>query len=93
MSSDSTTSGAGRRLKAKYLRKLSELTDFGSTTEVPFYFALPYYVASKIHRRKSNHDEADKFFALFNDSVMKNAELYKLPVLEEQEYHSFSDKP
>jgi hypothetical protein len=86
------TSEAGKKLKFKYLKKLSRLTDFASVVEIPFYQLLSYYIAGKINRRKRNHTEADKYLELFTTQLQANKDRYALPVLEEQTYYTFSDK-
>jgi hypothetical protein len=83
---------AGKKLKIKYLKKLSDLTDLSSTTEIPFYRAIPWYVAHKIQIRKGNTDEAQKLFDKFFQMVQANMDRYRLPMLEEETYWQFTNK-
>jgi len=84
---------AGRKIKVKYLRKLSRITSFASTTEIPFPTVITFYIAAKIAARKQQYDDEQKFMNQFNDIVTSNMDLYKLPVLDEYDYYTFTAKP
>lgn len=84
---------AGRKLKFKYLKRLSQFSSFATTTEIPFYNILSIYIASKIVARKKMFDDEQKFLGQFMAYMESNANTYKLPTLEEYEYYVFSNKP
>lgn len=84
---------SGRKLKFKYLKRLSPFTSFATTTEIPFYNILSIYIASKIAARKQQFDDETKFIAQFNAYMENNSMTYKLPTLEEYTYYTFGSKP
>jgi len=86
------TDEVGKKLKFKYLKALTRFTTFASTTEIPFPQALSYYVAANILQRKGNAEEANLMMARFQDILMRNASIYKLPTLDYQQYYNFSEK-
>lgn len=75
---------AGIDLKIRYLRRIPKLTSFQDVTLVPFYQALPYYLAYKIEQRKRNYDDAKGFLEQFTAHVSLNADIYKIP--QQQNY-------
>lgn len=88
-----SSSYSGRKLKFRYLKRLSPFTSFATTTEIPFYNILSIYIASKIAARKQQFDDETKFIAQFNAYMDNNAMTYKLPTLEEYDYYTFGSKP
>lgn len=84
---------AGRKLKIKYLKRLSPFTSFATTTEIPFYSILSDYIASKIAARKQQFDDEQKFLTKFFTYMENNSSIYKLPTLEESTYYTFGGKP
>lgn len=83
---------AGKKIKLKYLRKIDDLSTLSSTTDIPFYQCIPWYIAHKIQTRKQNHEEAQKYLDKFYQIVQFNADRYKLPMLEEEQYYQFTNK-
>lgn len=79
----------GYPLKVEYLKKLNRLTDFSSTTEIPFTDSMQLFVAAKIERRKRNQENHTKLMEEFNNSVGLKLAFYKLPVMDDSKYYNF----
>lgn len=84
------TDEVGKKLKFRYLKKLTRFTAFSDTTEIPFHKALSYYIAYKIEKRRKNRQEMADNKTLFEEMVKTNMDIYKMPVLEEYSYRKFS---
>lgn len=80
---------AGQKLKLKYLRKLTRLSDVSDTVEIPFYHIIKYFVASQIEMRKRNTDLSNNFLNIFNDGLKSNIKRHGLPPMEEVEYYTY----
>ncbi len=80
----------GEVIKIKYLKKLARFTDFSDVTTIPFYEAIPFYLAYKIETRRKNYSEAKMHKGDFSDILEINTEAYKMPVLEDLEYYEFN---
>lgn len=83
---------AGRKLKFKYLKRLSRFTSFASTTDVPFYSSIPVFMASKIAGRKQQLDDEQQRLGKFLAYIEDNSGIYKLPTMDESDYYNFSEK-
>lgn len=80
---------AGKKIKVKYLKKLSRLTNFASNVEIPFFEALSHYVAYKILRRKKDNDNATIERTEFENIVSANKQAYMLQDMDIQTYYEF----
>jgi len=80
---------AGKKIKLKYLKKLDRFTDFSNTTDIPFYEALPFYLAYKIEIRRKNYPEAKMHKNYFDEILEVNKDAYKMPILETMGYYDF----
>jgi len=83
------TDEVGKKLKFKYLKKMSRFDTFDDVTEIPFYETLSKYITYKIQTRMKDK-EVINTFAEFKDMLQINARIYKLPVMEETNYYSFN---
>jgi hypothetical protein len=82
---------AGMKLKIKYLKKTTPFDDFEDTTDIPFYEAISYYIASKIERRKRNFDESAKQREEFDRIISANINRYKLQTMDDTTYYNFEN--
>lgn len=85
------TSVAGMAFKIRYLKALSTLTSFTSTTDILFPFIFQFYIAAKIELRKKNFDEAQKFMDAFNTRIELYKAKYEVPLMDTQQYYTFGN--
>lgn len=83
------TDYVGYKIKVTYLKKMTRLTDFASTTEIPFTNEIQNYIGYKIERRKRNYDVASNVYGVFNSGITQQEEKYKLPTMDNYTYYKF----
>jgi len=82
----------GYSINIEYLKKLSKISDFTSTIEIPFTEIMPIYVQAKIEKRKRNFDNYKSLMEEFNNLVALKHSIFKLPTLDSLEYYNLYDK-
>ena len=83
------TDEVGKKIKFKYLKRLSRFDTFDDTTDIPFYQAISKYIAYKIEKR-AEKDTAMTTFAEFKNVLDINKDIYKINTMEESTYYNFS---
>lgn len=82
---------AGINLKFRFLRKLPVLTSFASTTTMPFFNAMSYFVAARIEGRKRNFDERDKQMSMFTQEINLSMARWKLQLRRAYRVYTFNN--
>jgi len=85
------TDYVGYKLKIRYLKKLTRLSDFSDNTEIPFTYTAQTFLASKIEARKGNLDEAKRWMDDFRLQLFSEAKSNKAPMLESGTYYDFEE--
>ena len=80
---------AAYRIKLKYFKKLSTLSELSDTTSVGFYNIMKFYVASRIAGVRRNEKDQIKYLQLFREQLTKNAKLEESPSLDTYSYYNF----
>lgn len=81
----------GYPIKVRYIKKLSTLSENSASTEVPFYWVFPFYIASRIEMRRGNFDKSREFDKYFEKHLQEQAEIDKSYILDNYRYFNFSD--
>ncbi len=85
------TDYVGYKLKVRYLKKLTRLSDFSDITEIPFTYTAQTFLSSKIEARKGNLDEAKRWMDDFRLQLLSESKSNKAPVMESQTYYDFEE--
>lgn len=78
----------GYPIKITYLKKLTALTRWASTTDITFTYAFKSYIASKVEMFRGNRDEAAEHMAEFEKIVMNHALQTQPMNSDETVYHN-----
>lgn len=71
---------AGKKLKLAFYKKISRVTEFSDTTDIPFYHLAQYYLAARIEYKKSNFEKAQNWLNLYEIKIAQEAKKDRVPV-------------
>lgn len=79
------------KVKIRYYKALTRITEPSDTTEIPFTNIFQYYIAAKILMRKGRLQEADAYLLKFSEGVFSNAKADKSYAAETTSYYSYTE--
>ena len=79
---------AAYKIKLKYFKKVSTLSEISDTTSVSFYNIMKFYVAYRIAEKRRKTDDAERYMAKFKDLLKQNAKLEESPHLQTYSYYN-----
>lgn len=82
---------ASYKIKMRYLRAMTRITQPSDTTIVTFTNAFQWYLASRIETRRGRDEKAKAYMAKFQELVLMNAKGEKSPILDSYQYYTWSD--
>jgi len=80
---------AGYPMRIKYIKKLTAISDFTDTTEIPFFNTAQYYVAYKVEMKRGNMEEAMFYKNQCDQMIMNNAMSDMAYATESYGYYNF----
>jgi len=80
---------AGKKIKIRYYKSLTALTETSDVTDVDFTNAFPLFIAAKIMTRRNKFDEAAVFMKQFDEIVLDNAMADQILPTDSHPYHTF----
>lgn len=79
---------ASYKLKLRYYKKLTTLTEITDTTDVSFYNIMKFYVASRIKTARRDEENAVIFMNKFKELLAMNAKAEESPTLDTYSYYN-----
>lgn len=79
------------KIKIRYLRAMTRITQSSDTTIVTFTNAFQWYLAARIEYRRGRNEKAKEYMARFQELLLMNAKGEKSPILESYQYYTWSD--
>jgi len=77
---------ASYKLKIKYLKEISRITDLSETSSIPFYHIIPYFIAARAEQKKGRVELARMHMGDFERLLADEAKRDKYHITDTMEY-------